>query len=132
MFFLRYALYSNSSSTIAITLSLIMSDLFPACFCSTNNFNRLHNSVRSDGKSIVFEIPEAAIKRPSDLSNLISVLSQIDLLPGTFTSKYFSLAKLYNNFLFDKVARSTISFLLDLIFESSPFNSNCLPVSRIY
>ena len=51
-------LYSNNLSTIATISSLIMSELFPACFSCNNHFN-LHDSSGSDDKNIVFETPEA-------------------------------------------------------------------------
>ena len=68
-------LYSNKLSTIATISSLIMSELLPACFCCSNNFNLLHNSSGSDDKNTVFETPEAETLQPGDLSNFISVLS---------------------------------------------------------
>ena len=70
---------------------LIMSQLFPACFSRINKFKLLHNSVGSDGKDFV-EIPEAEIIKPVALSNLISDLSGVDLLPVFSTSKYISSA----------------------------------------
>ena len=42
--FLDMHLFSNNLSTIAIISSLIMSELFPACFSCSNNFNLSDNS----------------------------------------------------------------------------------------
>ena len=86
--------------------SLIISELFPACLSCSNNFTLLQSSLGSDAKNIVFEIPEAEIIEPGDLSNFISVPSQVVLLPGAFTSKYISFAKSNINFSSDKLARS--------------------------
>ena len=46
--FVDMHLYSNNSSTKAMFSSLIMSELFPACFSSSNNFNPSHSSLGSD------------------------------------------------------------------------------------
>ena len=62
-------LFSNNLSTIATISSLIMLELFPACFSCSNNFDVSHSSLGSDGKTFV-EIPEATIA--GDLSNFIS------------------------------------------------------------
>ena len=43
--FLDIHLYSDSLSTIAIISSLIIIDLFPACFSCSNNFSLSHNSM---------------------------------------------------------------------------------------
>ena len=86
-------LFSNSSSTIATISSLLILELFPACFSCSNNFNRSHNSLGSYGKNIVFEIPEAEIITPGDLSNLISILSLVLLLPEAFFIKVHFLCK---------------------------------------
>ena len=77
-------LYSNNLSTMATISSLIISEIFPACFSCNNNFNLLHNSSRSYDKNILFETPEAETIKPGDFSNLIRVLSRVDLLPGAF------------------------------------------------
>ena len=74
-------LYSNNLSIIAIISSLITLEFFPACFSCSNNANLSPNSSGSDGKIIVLGIPEAEIIEPGDLSNSISVLSQVDLFP---------------------------------------------------
>ena len=37
-------LYSNNLSTIATISRLIIPELFPACFCCSNNFNQSHTS----------------------------------------------------------------------------------------
>ena len=86
--------------------SLIMSELFPACFSCNNNFNLSQSSLGSDDKNIVFETPEAETIKPGDLSNFISVLSQVDLLPKAFVSKFISFA--YIIFLSCKLARLTL------------------------
>ena len=39
--------------------SLIMSELFPACFSSNNNFNLSQSSLRADDKNIVCQTTEA-------------------------------------------------------------------------
>ena len=46
-------LYSNNLSTIATISSLIMSELFPACFYCNINFN-LQSSSGSDDKNTCF------------------------------------------------------------------------------
>ena len=77
-------LYSDSLSIIAKISSLIRSELLPACFFFSNLFNLSQSSfsLGFSGKNIV-DIPEAIIA--GDLSNLISDLSRVDLLPGAFT-----------------------------------------------
>ena len=67
--FLDMHLYSNSSSTIASIPSSILLENYPACFSPKINFNRLHNSLGSEGKNIVCESPEAEIYEPGDLGN---------------------------------------------------------------
>ena len=62
--FLDMHLYSNSLSTIAMIFSLIMSELFAACFSCSNSFNLIQNSLGSDDKTIVFETPEAETIKP--------------------------------------------------------------------
>ena len=57
--FLDMHLYSNNLSTIATISSLIISELFPACFSCNKIFNLSHNSLASDDRNIVFETPEA-------------------------------------------------------------------------
>ena len=74
-------MYSKNLSTIATISSLIISELFPACFSSNNNFNLSHSSLASDDKNIVLETPEAEPINYGDLSNYIGVLSRVDLLP---------------------------------------------------
>ena len=74
-------LYSNNLSTLATISSLIISELFPACFSCYNNFNLLQSSSGSDDKNIVFETPEAETSKPGELSNLIRLLSRVDFLP---------------------------------------------------
>ena len=128
--FLDMHLYSNNLSIIATISSLIMSELFPACFSSNNNFNLSHNSLASDDRNIVFETPEAETIKPGELSNFISFLSRVDLLPGAFRSKCISFAKSFINLLSEKLARSTLNLLLVIISKRSPFNSNYLFVSR--
>ena len=78
--FLDIHLYSNNLSTIAFISSLIMLELFPACFSCNNNFNLSQSSSRSNDKNIVFVLPEAETINPSDFSNLIRVLSRVDSL----------------------------------------------------
>ena len=64
--FLHMNLYSKSSSTIVTISTLIISELFPACFSCSCNFNLLHNSSGSGNKNIVFETPEAETFKPDD------------------------------------------------------------------
>ena len=59
--FLDKPLYSNNLSTIASCSSLIKSDLFPAYFSCSNNFNLLQTSPESNDRNVVFENPEAMI-----------------------------------------------------------------------
>ena len=66
-------MYTNSLSTIATLSSLIKSEISPACFSCSNKFNQSHNSLGSDAKTIIFEIPEAMIA--GDLSNFVIDLS---------------------------------------------------------
>ena len=100
--FLDMHLYSNNLSIITTISSLIMLELFPACFYCSNSFNLSHNSLGSNDKNIVFETPEAIIA--GDFSNFIRVLSLVDLLPKAFVSKCIYFAKSYINFLSDKLA----------------------------
>ena len=62
--------YSNNLSTKVTISSLSKSELFSACFSSSNNFNLLQSSSESDRKNIVFENPEAMIA--GDFSNFIT------------------------------------------------------------
>ena len=101
-------LYSNSLSSIAKISLLFVSELFWPCFSGTNNFLLSQSSSGSDGKNIVFQIPEAETIKPGDLGNSVSKQSRVDILPEPLTSKCFSFAKSYNNFLSDKLARSTL------------------------
>ena len=86
--FLNIHLYSNNLSTIAIISLLIKSELFPACFSCSRNFNQLHSSSGLDGKNIEFEIPEAMIT--GDLSNLLIDLSRSLLRPFCLLSNFIS------------------------------------------
>ena len=120
-------LFSNNLSTIATISSLNISELLLACFSCKNNFNLLQSSSGWHDEKTV-EIPEAMTA--GDLSNFISVLSRVDLLPWAFMSKFISSAKSYIDFLSCKLARSTLNFSLFIIFNKSPFNSKSLPLSR--
>ena len=106
-------LYSKNLSTRATISSLNMSEVFPACISCSNifilsdnssGFSERYNFFEND----FFETPEAETIKPGDLSNFISVLPGVDLLPGALTSKYNSFAKSYYNFLSAKPARSTL------------------------
>ena len=77
-------MFSINLSIITTISSLIISELFPACFPCNNNFNLSHNSIGSDVRNIVFESPEAETIKPGELSNFISFISRIDLLPEAF------------------------------------------------
>ena len=79
--FLDIHLYSSSLSTTATVSSLIILELIPACFSSSNNDKLSHNSLPLGGKKTVFETLEAETIKPGDLINFIRVRSQIDLLP---------------------------------------------------
>ena len=76
--FLDKHLYSNDLTTIATISFLIKSDLFPACFSCSNNFNLSQSSSEVDHKRIV-EKPEAM--NAGNLNELIRVLSRVDFLP---------------------------------------------------
>ena len=78
--FLDIRLYSNNLSTIAFISSLIMLELFPACFSYNINFNLSQSSSGSKDKNIVFVIPEAETINHGDFGNLIRVLSRVDSL----------------------------------------------------
>ena len=73
-------LFSNNLSARAIISSLFMSEVYPACFSCSNNFNLSHSSLGSDGKNIIFQFPEAEIIKPGDLGIFTSVSSRVDLL----------------------------------------------------
>ena len=73
--FLDMHLYSNNLSTIATISSLIKSELFPACFSCSNNFNLSQSSSGSDDKKIVFETPEAETIKPGDFKFYKSFIS---------------------------------------------------------
>ena len=60
-------MYSNNLSTIATISSLIISELFPAFFSCSNNFNLSQSSSASEDKNIVFQIPEAMIAGESSI-----------------------------------------------------------------
>ena len=81
-------LHSNNLSTIATTSSLIVSEMFRACFSCSNNFNLPHDLSRSDDKNKV-EIPETMIT--SELNIFITDLS---LLLG----RNFRLISNFNSF----------------------------------
>ena len=81
-------LYSNSLSIIATISSLIIPELFPACFSCSNNFNLFHNSSGSDDKNIVFETPDAETSIAGDFSNLIRVLSLLPFRPFCLISNF--------------------------------------------
>ena len=104
--FLDMHLDSNNLSTIATMSSLNMSELFPACFSCNIIFNPSHNSLGSDDRIFVFQTPEAMIT--GELSNFISVLSRVVLLPTRLSSKCISFAKSYINVLSDKLAWLTL------------------------
>ena len=59
-------------------------------------------------KKIVSETPEAETFKPGGISNFISVLPRVNLLPKDFVSKFISFAKPYISFLSCKLARSTL------------------------
>ena len=120
-------MYSNSLSAIAIASTLITSELFPACFSCSNNYNLSQSSSGSDDKNIVFETPEAETNKPVDLGNFLSVRSRVNLLP---VGKFISFAKSYIIFSSAELARPTLQFLLVYTFKRSLFNSNCLFVPR--
>ena len=101
-------LCSNNLSTLATLSSLLMLELFAACFSCSNSFNLLQSSSGSDDEKNVFETPEAETKKPGDLSTFIRVLLRIDFLPIAFRSKFNSYAKSYKFFLSDNLARSTL------------------------
>ena len=48
--FLDMQLFSNNLSTISTVSSLFESEIFPACFSCSNNFNPLQSSSGSDGR----------------------------------------------------------------------------------
>ena len=60
-------LYSNNLSTISTISSLIISELFPACFSCNNNFNLSQSSLGSKDRVIDFENPEAMIAGGSSI-----------------------------------------------------------------
>ena len=43
--------------------------MFPACFSCNNSFNLSYNSLASDDRNIVFELPEAKTIKPGDFKN---------------------------------------------------------------
>ena len=128
-------LSSKSFSAIAIKSSKIVSELLPACFSCINKFNLSHSSLGLDGKHLVFEkdffeTPEAETIIPGDLGKPISDLTLGLSLPGALYSKYISFAKLYINFLSNKLARPALWFLLVISFKRYLCNSNFLSVPR--
>ena len=78
---------SINLSIIAAISSLILTEIFAACFSCSNNSNQFHNSLGLDDENFVFDIPEAEIIKHGDLSDPIRDLSRVDFLPGAFTSK---------------------------------------------
>ena len=106
-------LYSNNLSAQATNSSLKKSEIYPACISCSNNLNLSQSSFGSDDKRTVFvfendfflrveKTPEAMIA--GELSELISVRSRVDLLPGYLTSKFNFLCKILYYFLSDKLA----------------------------
>ena len=57
---------------MATISSLIVSELFPACFSCNNSFNLSQSSSGSDDKNFVFETLEAETIKPGDLSNFLT------------------------------------------------------------
>ena len=68
--------------------SLIMSELFPACFSGNNNFNLSQSSLRLEYKNIVFETPESETIKSGDLSNFISVQSRVDFVKLLYQNSF--------------------------------------------
>ena len=60
--------------------SIIISEFLQACFFGNFNFNLSQSSSGSDGKEIVFRMPEVEILKPGDLSNFKRVLFRVHLL----------------------------------------------------
>ena len=94
--FLDIHLYSNSLSTIAKISSLIMSELYPACFSCNNNFTLLHKSSKSDDRIIIFGTPDAIIA--GDFNKFISDLSLSLFRPFCLILKFNSFANLKISF----------------------------------
>ena len=90
-------LYSHSFSTIATIASLIMSDLLPACFSCSNNFNLPQS---------LLGLSEAMIA--GDLTNDRRNLALVLLLPKDLPSKYISSAKSNVNSVSCELARSVL------------------------
>ena len=114
-------LYSIILSAIATFSSLIENELFPACFSSINKFNLSQTSLGSDDKYIAFETPEAETIILGELSNFISVQSQVDLLPRTVLSIFISLAKPYNNFFIHYTSKINIIVFMSYHFQKISF-----------
>ena len=95
-FFLDVHLYSNGSSTIATISSVIMSEMFPACYFCSNSFKLLHIMLGLDDKITVFEIPEVMIA--GDLKNLIKDLSRSLLRPFCLISNFIYFPNSKTNF----------------------------------
>ena len=74
--------------------SLIVSELFPACFSCNINVNLFHNSSGSDDRNIILEIPDAI--RAGDLSNFIIELSLSLFRPFCFSIKFHFFSKFIN------------------------------------
>ena len=98
-------LYSNNLSAIAKLPSLIMSELFPACFSCSKNFNLSQSCLGFSGKNTV-EIPESILA--GDLSNLIGNLSLVLYYLKLFDQSIFLCKNSNMIFLSDNLARSTL------------------------
>ena len=84
--FLDMHLYSTNLSTIATIGSIILSELFPACFSCNNYFTLSLNSSacseRNDfSENDFFETPEAETIKLGDSNTFIGVLSRVYLIP---------------------------------------------------
>ena len=97
---------SGNFSALGTISSLIISEIFAACFSCSYKFSLSHSSKGSDDKNIVFEkdfflcddeTQEAETIIPGYLSNVIGDLYLVLLLPGALSPKNFSFAK-SNNF----------------------------------
>ena len=73
-----------------------MSELFPACFYCNNNANLLHNSLGSDHKITIFEIPEAMMA--GDLSSFYHRFISITFRPFCLISNFISFPNPYIKF----------------------------------
>ena len=90
--FVDMPLYSNSSSTIALNSSKIISEVFTPFFSCSKKLNLLQSSLGLDDKNIVFDSSaDSAVMACGDWINLLRDLSLVLCLSKTLLQNTFPL-----------------------------------------